>query len=68
MDVVSGPTVVETMGVVDETIGVDAAEVVEEDTGESEYTFSLSGPPQNSELFPEQTIVQPDGAGCPPFW
>lgn len=60
--------VIETTGVVDVTIVVEGAEVVEEDTGDSEYTFNLSGPPQNSELFPAQTIVQPDVVGCPPFW
>lgn len=68
-------TVDEVIGGVDEATGVvvedtaveEAAEVVEE-TGASEYTFNLSGPPQNSELFPAQVIAQPDIAGCPPFW
>jgi hypothetical protein len=51
--------------------GVDV-DVVEVDVTVVEpvllYTLSLLGPPQNSELLPLQSILQPEaGAGAPPF-
>ena len=65
--------------VVDEDAVVDAVDVVVEDVVEdvvvvvveeaaSLYTLSLLGPPQNSELFPLQTILQSEaGAWAPPL-